>query len=395
MASCFDLGSQTACFSRGCEGVATRAQVITTSGLASGKPADQYHALANASTVDTIGSIDGHSGSWSDKGCRAPNYQLGKNGELGPHTWKNTDGAYYEVCYDTSAKAGETISRKNTYQCDYGTAEPLCYNSCRAKPAGQLGPNGVKTDYTWKNTDGAYYETCYDAGQGSNFISGNKVPRKNTYYCDYQGRSPHCPPSGRTALVGGFCRNCPVRTEATGCAEANGQGLWGSTYPLCVQKCKRDSACNFVRWVSPLYTKSFSVHAQYGGVNGATTQESVGFCEGLATCTPAHDPNWLSMSKSQMSAVPFVSYVAFNNAKSPYCSDYEKTGTVVHKTAMSLTACQELCTGQDTCNAIAWKSSQCSVYAGCVPGACPAASVSSGKCWGATYYAKVRARGTC
>ena len=64
--------------------------------------------------------------------CRAKEGALGPHGTGGSNTWSQK-GSYYETCYDTNTRKGNTIPRKNTYQCDYGNEQPICPQQARGQ----------------------------------------------------------------------------------------------------------------------------------------------------------------------------------------------------------------------------------------------------------------------
>ena len=94
------------------------------------KNADHMKSREIQSRQDSNGGKDGVSSRcmWKTRKsstCRSKDGALGPNGSGGDHTWSK-DGAYYETCYDTKTRLGNTIPRKNTYQCDYGNEQPIC-----------------------------------------------------------------------------------------------------------------------------------------------------------------------------------------------------------------------------------------------------------------------------
>ena len=59
--------------------------------------------------------------------CRANPGALGPFGTGGPNTWKKGK-TYYETCYDTDTRQGNTIPRIGKYKCNYGNEKPICDN---------------------------------------------------------------------------------------------------------------------------------------------------------------------------------------------------------------------------------------------------------------------------
>tara|TARA_B100000609_G_C17221951_1_gene440769 strand:- start:1255 stop:3522 length:2268 start_codon:yes stop_codon:yes gene_type:complete len=86
----------------------------------------------------------------------------------------------YETCFSTPTRSGNRIPRKNRYFCDYG----------REKPVGRVGgvcQRGRCAKGAWcSRRENRCYETCLDTPTRS----GNRIPRKNRYFCDYGNEKP-------------------------------------------------------------------------------------------------------------------------------------------------------------------------------------------------------------
>ena len=71
-----------------------------------------------------------------------------------------------------------------------------------------------------------------------------------------------------------------------GCSEGIPSGASGySDYPTCVAECRAQPSCKFVRWISDRYKGRW---------------KPVGWCQGLATCTPTTDSNWNRRAVNQL-----------------------------------------------------------------------------------------------
>ena len=100
-----------------------------------------------------------------------------------------------------------------------------------------------------------------------------------------------------------YCNDASAATgnptwRESGCSEAVPHGpapAYGSRYsryPACVEQCKAQASCNYVRWISSIRADGSGYRGSWKGANGA----SHGWCQGLATCTPNSDGNWNTMA---------------------------------------------------------------------------------------------------
>jgi hypothetical protein len=101
------------------------------------------------------------------------------------------DKMCHEPAFGTRTRGSTYIPMKTAYAFDYGTESPWRLPPFTPQPAkfAQLGEscaNRACDTNSWCNpNDKMCYETCH----ATRLIGANNMPRKNIYYCDYQGQA--------------------------------------------------------------------------------------------------------------------------------------------------------------------------------------------------------------
>jgi hypothetical protein len=91
----------------------------------------------------------------------------------------------YEMCVGTALRGGNHIPRRNRYFCNYGReGKSVQPRNIERHKIGKRCPCGRGS---WCGSDGRCYETCYSTGTRG----GNRIPRKNRYFCDYGRETPY------------------------------------------------------------------------------------------------------------------------------------------------------------------------------------------------------------